>query len=183
MIGALAAHGVPHEEADYYTQALEAGSILVTVHTDEARAEEARRILDRNGSGSPEARAVANSPEPDGPGPSLTSRAVGLAGAPPGVGVGSAAGLTMGDGGPSLTYREAEPHFRAHWASTRVGAGSFEEVSHAYRYGWESYEDPDYLGKSWEEISDRLASGWPGSGDWHEHAPRAREAWRVRGGR
>jgi hypothetical protein len=78
----------------------------------------------------------------------------------------------------------AEPHFRAHWEATRAGgSGSFEEVSHAYRYGWESYQNPDYLGKTWGEISDRLASGWPGQGAWHEHEPMVREGWERRGRR
>jgi hypothetical protein len=185
MVGVLTSHGIPREHADYYTEALERGAILVTVHTDAARAAEARRILSENGSVDAEARAVAASRETDDPGPRLTARAVGEPIGSPGVGVGSVAGFALGDGGPSLTYHEAEPHFRRHWESTRGPSypAPFEDVSHAYRYGWESYENPDFYGKSWEEISDRLASGWPGRGPWDEHAPLVREGWEERGRR
>ncbi len=183
MIGALTSHGVPAEEADYYTQALERGAILLTVQTTEDRADEARRLLAEHGSDDAEARAVANSAESDRAAPSLTTRAVEEAAGSPGVGVGSVAGFALGDGGPSLHYHHAEPRFRAHWEATRPGPGSYDDVRHAYRYGWESYEDPDDFGKSWEEISDRLASGWAGVGDWHEHAPMVREAWEARGRR
>jgi hypothetical protein len=181
ILGAMTGHGVPRENADYYTQALESGSILLTVQTTEDRAVEARRILAENGS----TDALPTGDEPERRGPSLTARAVELAGASPGVGVGSTAGLVMGDGAPTLGYHEAEPHFRAHWEATRAGSGpgSFEDVRHAYRYGWASSENPDYLGKTWEEISDRLASGWPGQGGWDEHEPMVRHAWEHRGRR
>ena len=86
----------------------------------------------------------------------------------------------MGDGSPSLAYHEVEPHFRSHWESSRTHDASYDNVRHAYRYGWESCENPDYYGKSWEEISDRLASGWPGQGAWKDHAPLVREGWNAR---
>ena len=183
MIGAMTAHGVPREHAGFYTEALERGLILLTVHTTEDRAAEARRILAEHGADDAEARAVANSAKSDRPAPSLTARAVEeAAGASVGAGVGSVAGFALGDGGPSLGYHEAEPRFRSHWEATRLGPGSYDDVSHAYRYGWEGH-DPDDFDKSWEEISDRLASGWAGRGDWHEHAPLVREAWEARGRR
>ncbi|HEY2156961.1 MAG TPA: general stress protein [Isosphaeraceae bacterium] len=184
MIEAMIAQGIPPERADFYTEALERGAILVTVRTTEDRADAARRILAENGGSSAESRAVEATRDDPPPSPRrLTERAVAEAAAAgsPGVGVGSMAGFAMGDGAPSLTYREVEPHFRHHWESTRAGSEPYEDVSHAYRYGWESYENPDYFGKSWEEISDRLASGWPGQGAWGDHAPLVREAWHARG--
>jgi hypothetical protein len=182
MIGVMTAHGIPREHADFYAEALERGAILVTVHTTEDRADAARRILAEYGGSSAESRAVeATRDDPPPSPPRLTERAVAEAAATPGVGVGSMAGFAMGDGAPSLTYREVEPHFRHHWESTRTEPAPYEDVSHAYRYGWESYENPDYYGKSWEEISDRLASGWPGNGAWDHHAPLVREAWHARG--
>jgi hypothetical protein len=184
MIGALTGHGVPHEHADSYTAALERGAILLTVQASDDRAAEARRVLAANGSFDAESRAVAASREADESdrGPRLTARAVGEPIGSPGVGVGSVAGFAVGDSGPSLTYREAEPHFRHHWESTRGPSdpAPFEGVSHAYRYGWESYENPEDYGKSWEQISGRLAAGWPGNGPWDEHAPLVRQGWESR---
>ncbi len=181
MIGAMTAHGIPAEYADFYADALERGAILVAVQMADDRAAEARRILAANGGGDAESRAVAATAEDAPPkSPRLTERAVAEAAASPGVGVGSMAGLAMGDGAPSLTYHEVEPHFRSHWESTRSGDAAYDDVRHAYRYGWESYENPDFYGKSWEDISDRLASGWPGHGAWDDHAPLVREGWHAR---
>ncbi len=71
---------------------------------------------------SPESRAVeATRNDPPPAAPRLTERAVAEAAASPGVGVGTMAGFAMGDGAPSLTYREVEPHFRHHWESARMG--------------------------------------------------------------
>ncbi len=184
MIAAMTAHGISDEHADFYAEALKGGAILVTIHTNDDRAADARRILAENGGSDAESRAVEATREDRPPTPPrLAERAVAEAAAAgsPGVGVGSMAGLALGDGAPSLTYHEVEPHFRRHWESTGPGTARYEDVSHAYRYGWESYENPDFYGKSWEEISDRLASGWPGHGAWDDHAPLVREAWQARG--
>lgn len=49
VIGALTESGVPEEDAQYYAEGVRRGQVLVTVHTDESWAEEARQVLDRNG--------------------------------------------------------------------------------------------------------------------------------------
>jgi hypothetical protein len=48
ILGALAAMGIPEEEATRYEGEFQAGRILVTVRADE-RSDEARAILDRHG--------------------------------------------------------------------------------------------------------------------------------------
>lgn len=49
VIGALTEAGIPEEEAQYYAEGVRRGQVLVTVHTDESRADQAREVLDRNG--------------------------------------------------------------------------------------------------------------------------------------
>lgn len=49
LIGALTHLGVPEEHAQYYNQELEAGKILVTVHSNAANAQEALDIVRRYG--------------------------------------------------------------------------------------------------------------------------------------
>lgn len=55
ILGALIGLGIPEAEAEHYAAGLERGDTLVTVHTTDDRAREARRILDEEG-----ARRTAN---------------------------------------------------------------------------------------------------------------------------
>jgi len=47
IIGGLTGLGVPEGEAGYYAEGIRRGGTLVTVHTEDSRADEARAILDR----------------------------------------------------------------------------------------------------------------------------------------
>ena len=57
IIGALTEAGVPEDEAHYYAEGVRRGQVLVTVRTDETRADQARQILDSNGAVDVEGRA------------------------------------------------------------------------------------------------------------------------------
>jgi hypothetical protein len=57
LIGALIGWGVPEEEAHTYAEAVRRGGVLVTVHTDDARTDEAERILEARGAVDVEERA------------------------------------------------------------------------------------------------------------------------------
>ncbi len=57
VIGALTEAGVPEEEAHYYAEGVRRGQVLVTVKTDETRADQARQVLDSNGAVDVEGRA------------------------------------------------------------------------------------------------------------------------------
>jgi len=48
LIGALVDWGVPHEEAEYYTEGVRRGGTLVSVRTEDAVAERAANIMDRH---------------------------------------------------------------------------------------------------------------------------------------
>ena len=49
LIGALAGMNIPESDANYYAEGIRAGRALVVVRTDDAHAEQAREILDRQG--------------------------------------------------------------------------------------------------------------------------------------
>lgn len=49
IFGALIGLGIPESEAEHYAAGLERGDTLVTVHTTDDRAAEARRVLDEAG--------------------------------------------------------------------------------------------------------------------------------------
>ncbi len=57
VIGALTEAGVPEDEAHYYAEGVRRGQVLVTVHTDESRADQARQVLDSSGAVDVESRA------------------------------------------------------------------------------------------------------------------------------
>jgi len=49
MIGALTDSGIPEEEAHHYAEGVRRGDILITVRTDETRADRAASVMDDNG--------------------------------------------------------------------------------------------------------------------------------------
>jgi uncharacterized membrane protein len=49
IVGALTEAGVPEDEAQQYAEGVRRGDVLVTVRTDAAHAEPARKIMDENG--------------------------------------------------------------------------------------------------------------------------------------
>ncbi len=57
VIGALTEAGIPEDEAHYYAEGVRRGQVLVTVHTDESHAEQARQVLDSSGAVDVEGRA------------------------------------------------------------------------------------------------------------------------------
>jgi uncharacterized membrane protein len=59
LVGILTDAGVPKDEAHFYAEGVRRGHVLVTIHTDESRAEEARAILDQSGAVNLEDRASA----------------------------------------------------------------------------------------------------------------------------
>jgi uncharacterized protein (TIGR02271 family) len=102
-------------------------------------------------------------------------------GGPVGAAVGAVAGSAIGGAaGSAFDYKEVEPELRGRWESSHKGKGDWEKASPAYRYGWESYQKPEYEGKSWEDVSSHLAEDWSGKGKWAEAEPYIREAWETR---
>ncbi|MBE0596832.1 MAG: hypothetical protein IH614_06170 [Desulfuromonadales bacterium] len=66
IIGALTKGGVPERDARYFAEGVRDGGILVVVHPEAERVEEAKRVMERNGAvtawnddGTPRRRSVA----------------------------------------------------------------------------------------------------------------------------
>src|SRR5262245_20142397 len=77
-----------------------------------------------------------------------------VAGGPVGAVAGAAIGGVVGGAlGAAATYTEAEPYFREHWEKGPYRENTtWEQASPAYRYGFESFEKPEYKGKSYDEV-------------------------------
>ncbi|GAC1465545.1 MAG: hypothetical protein NVSMB9_05280 [Isosphaeraceae bacterium] len=109
----------------------------------------------------------------------------GLVGGPVGAGIGAVAGASLG-GAAGATfddrdYQAVEPEFRDLWERGPYKAStSWDAASSAYQYGWDSHSRSEYQGRSWEEVSPQLASGWSGHGTWDDWEPLARSAWEKR---
>ena len=112
----------------------------------------------------------------------LAGAAVGAAvGGPVGAAVGAAiGGITGSATGGAIDYESHEHEFRTEYESSSKGAHAWEEVSPAYRYGFESYGRPEYSGKSWSQVHTDLQKGWTGGGKWATYEPQIKSAWEHR---
>ncbi len=112
-----------------------------------------------------------------------TGAAIGaMAGGPMGAAVGAAIGGPIGAAiGTSVNYSEAEPHFRQHWENGPYKAITrWEDVSPAYKYGFESAGKDEYRGKSYDEIGPTLRKGWKHKAKYDDVEPMIRNAWESR---
>ncbi|WP_435017802.1 DUF2382 domain-containing protein [Tundrisphaera sp. TA3] len=113
----------------------------------------------------------------------LAGAGVGAAvGGPVGAAVGAGIGAVAGSAaGGAAGYASHEADFRSEWESSSArGKHRWEEVSPAYRYGWESYERPEYRDKSWSQVGSELKKSWTGSTAWEETEPYVKSAWERR---
>ena len=118
----------------------------------------------------------------------LAGAGIGAAvGGPVGAAVGAGIGAVTGSAaGGAVGYEAHEPELRGEYESSLKGkkgstsAHSWEEVSPAYRYAWESYDRPEYKGKSYAQVSSDLKKGWTGSGSYADYEPHIKGAWEKR---
>lgn len=102
----------------------------------------------------------------------------GPVGAAVGAGIGAVAGSAAGG---AVDYEAHEPELRKSFESSSAkGSRSWEQVSPAYRYGWESHDRPEYKGKAWSQVHSDLKKGWTGEGKWSDHEPHIKNAWERR---
>jgi hypothetical protein len=156
ITAALVHTGVPEEAARFYEERLRAGGYLITVRTDDARVEEARRILESMGGelhGRNE-RAAARATTPPGtsePTPVTTSN-----------------------------WSSAMPAYRQSWERQHAtGAGRWEDYEPVYQYGWQRHNDPRYQGRSWSDVEPELRRDWEQhhNMDWAQARPVLYEIW------
>jgi hypothetical protein len=86
-------------------------------------------------------------------------------------------GMTAGGTAVALAVDYVEHEFRLRHESSEPYR--WEEMSPAYRYGWESHDRPEYSGKTWSQVESDLRKGWTG-GQWSTYEPHIRHAWEYR---
>ncbi len=110
-----------------------------------------------------------------------------VVGGPVGAAVGAGIGAVTGAAaGATVDYESHEPALRKEYESTLAKskkgatAHSWEQVSPAYRYAWESHDRPEYQGKAYSQVSSDLKKGWTGTGSYADYEPHVKAAWERR---
>jgi hypothetical protein len=103
----------------------------------------------------------------------------GVVGGPIGAAVGTVVGAAAGGlAGNALDYNEAEPEFRREWEASRHDkTQTWEDVSPAYRYGFEAATKEQHQGKSFDEARPELKSQWRHKGHFDDVEPMVRSGW------
>lgn len=202
LIGGLTSAGVDEEDAHYYAEAVRRGGALVTVRSDDSRADEATRIMRTHGAVDIERRAEQwreagwsrhdPSAEPytvdqleqeraayrdtvDGQSAATMAVRYGTAN----QATASTTGSGIGSGSPR-GWDEHRDFFRMHHGETYGGATGFDEYEPAYRYGWDTGSSGRYRGRSWNEIEPELRSDWERrypDGGWERFKAAVRRGW------
>jgi len=191
LLGALVGLGIPEEEARHFETGFQAGGVLVTVNAKN-RAMEALSILERynadTGPGSLGATRRSETASAEGAAVGTAGGAVagGVAGAAigtavagplgtlPGAVIGGVTGAATGGAvgaAAGADWGDVEPEFRSNWEQSKYRQNyKWEQVSPAYRYGYESYYKPDYQNQNWNQARPNLQSGWNQSwGNYNEY--------------
>lgn len=107
----------------------------------------------------------------------------GIAAGPLGAGVGAAMGALAGATvAEAIHYAEVEPEFRRHWEDNadRDQRPEWSDASLAYRHGWESAQDAQHQGRSWDESQPSIRSAWREGIPWDQAEPLIRRGWEHR---
>ena len=121
----------------------------------------------------------------------LTGAALGSLGGPIGTIIGGIAGAVAGwwagkaiSEAASHVTREDETYYRAEYerSPNRLADRSYEDVRPAYQLGHLAGRNPEYQGRSFEEVEPDLQRGWTSDvsarhGDWQQVRPYARDAY------
>jgi hypothetical protein len=198
LIGGLTGAGVSEEDAHYYAESVRRGGALVTVRTDDARADEAARIMRSHGAVDIERRAEQWRSEgwtrhdPSAPPYSVEElerqRAVyrGSLGVTAGENVGSAAQMHSSTTGSGMhtqspgSWDDEREYFRMHHGETYGGTTGFDEYEPAYRYGWDIGSSGRYRGRSWADIEPELRTDFERrypDGGWERFKAAVRRGW------
>lgn len=104
----------------------------------------------------------------------------GIAAGPLGAGVGAAMGALAGATvAEAIHYAEVEPEFRRHWEeeADRGHRPEWPVANLAYRHGWESAQNAQHQGRSWEESHPSIQSAWREGIPWDQAEPLIRRGW------
>ena len=174
LIGGLTDLGVSEEHAKYYAESVRRGGALVTVRTDDGRADEVTRIMQSHGAIDINKRAETwrssgwndfdNNAKPYTVDDLERERSVNMRTTTP---------RTSSDW---ATYSD---EFRADFDREYAGRGArYEDYEPAYRYGFENAST--YRGRDWDSAEADLRRDWertnPGS-DWERFKNAVRRGW------
>ena len=113
----------------------------------------------------------------------LAGAGIGAAvGGPVGAAVGAGIGAVTGAAaGGAAGYASHEGEFRKDFESSGASSShKWESVSPAYQYGYESFDNPEYQGKSYSQVSSHLKKGWSGHGEYSAFEPYVKKAYEHR---
>jgi hypothetical protein len=169
--GVLVEAGIPREEADYYSEGLRRGGVLVMARVDETVVDQATNIMHLHGAVNARERADA-------------WRREGWAGQQPAAGR-----VEITNPRDHQSYRqdrfpEAEPGFREHFQATYgLGQHDYEQTYRpAYEFGWQLGRQERYRGLDWPRLEPEARLGWderyPGS-SFDDVSAAVRHAWQA----
>jgi hypothetical protein len=200
LIGALTQAGVPEEEAGTYAEAVRRGNVLVTVRTDESRAQQVADIMnkhdaidvDREAKGWREAGWSGFDPNAAPLTVEEVNRERGLARTADQdralqessakrtririFGTDDAEARPIGSGRTS-----ADADYREHFLDTYASAGAvFEDYVPAYQYGTGLSENGNYRGRTWADIAPDVQHDWERTHEgsaWERFKAAIRHGW------
>ena len=199
LIGGLTGVGVSEDDANYYAESVRRGGALVTVRSDDSRADEAASVMRNHGAVDIERRAeqwkqqgwTRHDPSAQPYTVDQLEReraAYGSLGVTSGenLGVRSEMGADTTASGMSVTSAtppwsgDYDDDFRAHHREYLSTAGAYEDYEPAYRYGSELGSNTRYRGRSWSEIEPDARRDWesrnPNSA-WERFKSAVRRGW------
>lgn len=176
LIGGLLGLGIPEEEAHVYAESIRRGSVMVTVHTDDARAEAAEAIMQRHNAVDIAARAA----ELRGAGFTNYDPSVPVMEQTEVVEVSPVTGVRRYAGVPPAQQvifpasdGAVDDIYRTHYTTTYANSGvAYEELVPAYRYGYEVAALPQYSNQEWTIVEEQIR------GDWETRYPQTWDARR-----
>ena len=200
LIGGLTGLGVSEEEANYYAEAVRRGGALVTVRTDDSRADEAASVMRNHGAVDIERRAEQwkqqgwrrHDPtatpysadqlerERSTYGGSLGAMSDQNLGVPSQMGaVTTASGMSITS--TSSTWASDDADYRAHYRDfLSSSGGAYEDYEPAYRYGAELGSNARYRGRIWSDIEADARRDWESSNPsraWERFKAAVRRGW------
>ncbi len=201
LIGGLTGAGVSEDDADYYAESVRRGGTLVTVRSEDSRADEAASIMRDHGAVDIERRAeqwkeqgwTRHDPsatpysvdqlerERAAYGGSLGVTSGEKAGVRSQMGAATtASGMQVASATPTWT-RDYDDDFRTHYQDNlSASGGAYEDYEPAYRYGGELGSNTRYRGRDWSDVEADARRDWesrnPNSG-WERFKAAVRHGW------
>jgi uncharacterized protein YcfJ len=182
LIGALVGMGIPEFEAKRYEGKLRGGSILISVHTEDAKERaRAKDVFELAGAGDISSTTETAVPKETAQRDKNVRGSVRRANLQddriaPTIDAGQAAVSMRGH-----VISDDDADFRAHWQSHYADSGNrYVDYAPAYGYGCELRRSWHYAGRTWDEIEPEARRDWelryPGNA-WERFKDSVRYGW------